>query len=249
MDLSKSDIKYLRVLRKHPVFGKYSGLDHPRPSPQHRQKTRISQSSVLVHGSPVSEDSQMQTLAGPQSAEKVSLESTVKEGGEKKNAASNHVLAGFVIVGTLLFFLAAMLPAIYSIPMARNAAVKGNMRTVQIAAETYATKTGHYPAKVTNMMPFLPGGDKTVGGKPGTLPVNPMDGSLDSVKDSKFISTWKQLTALRMQSSDKYKTGLKPGQIAYTAIEGLKGYAITGTIKDGYASSGVGGRTLVLSCQ
>lgn len=56
----------------------------------------------------------------------------------------------------------------------RNASIKGNMRSVQIAAESYASDFSHYPTKLDAAFQsyFMDGGND--GKQPGSAPTNPV---------------------------------------------------------------------------
>jgi len=128
---------------------------------------------------------------------------------------------------------------------AREASVKANMRTAQIAAEAYAVDAaGTYPA--SNADPgyksYFPGGNSnqtapTGGNYPNNpftaLPEGPVDGGVTDVGQSRIT-----------KPSSKSR-----GQVGFSNIAGTS-YAITGYNKDGDPLSGTAANTfLVLSNQ
>ncbi len=129
-----------------------------------------------------------------------------------------------------------------------NSLVKGNMRTVQIAAESFATDNGGiYPISAKQLSPYLPGGSLEIGGKQGTMPVNPINTAEKSLVDGPVILSSKAIADLRERRISK--SPLKPGQVEYCAVENGASYAVIGANSDGMQIPGVGGRVLVLSNQ
>ena len=171
-----------------------------------------------------------------QSAQGQPLEAVVgvSEIAQQKKNCGGLVLSCTVIV-LLLGFLGAITAPCYigSGSKARNSAVKGNMRTVQIAAESYATDQGLYPETIAELSPYLPGGDSKANGKAGVLPNNPMDGT---TAQSLTVSTQLNSSALIRKARQHYDpspTKLPPGQVLYCRADGGKSYSVTGVDEAG----------------
>jgi hypothetical protein len=113
---------------------------------------------------------------------------------------------------------------------AREASMKANMRTVQIAAESYATDNGgKYPSEVdTNFKSYFPGGSSG-GSAPtaGKAPINPYD----------LQTEWPvigHVTDVAASRKDR-SVSLEKGAIEYSPIGGppATSYAIRGGGDDG----------------
>lgn len=160
--------------------------------------------------------------------------SPAQPGYEAKLKQAGSRLVSILVIGSCLLILAAVvLPCfIGAREMKQRSAVRGNMRTVQLAAESYATDhNGRYPEKLSQIEPFLPAG--------GFFKDNLVQGSTLKSED--------MLTELRNRTISD--SGLKPGQVAYCAVAGGNTYAILGSGPDGMQIAGVGGKVLVLSNQ
>jgi hypothetical protein len=145
-----------------------------------------------------------------------------------------------VIAILLGFFVAGYLEAI-GVPnfigaqkKAKSGAFKGAMRTVQIAAESYATDSGGAYGKLEQITNYMPGGSNQIGGAPGKAPENIVE--LPSMSGAEF------------QAWLEKPRNLTPNRIYYCRLDGGGGYAITGTTDDGYIS-GTGDFPIVLSNQ
>lgn len=162
----------------------------------------------------------------------------------KKGITAIEIL---VVVFLLIVLAAIVLPnLIGGQDKAREATVKANMRTAQIAVEAYARDNdGVYPATVEDLKPYYPYGDNTKGGKAGQVPPNPFSNSTDWPVSGDI----KDIDAIRVSSPDLL--GL-PGTIEYTFINrsGCSSYAIRGAGKTGKALDGINpGSTLVYGPQ
>lgn len=171
-------------------------------------------------------------------------------GGGNKTGMIVIIVVVCAVVGFLTFVSVGILAAI-SLPSfigaqdkAREAAVKSNMRTVQIAAEAYATdKEGTYPPSMDDKVfrTYFPGGDSG-GTKEGHPPLNPYTAKAEWPVDGHVTDPTAARTA---ESGDS----IGQGAIEYSCIEGTS-YAIRGGGKDGKPIAGKdAGTTMVLSNQ
>jgi prepilin-type N-terminal cleavage/methylation domain-containing protein len=135
---------------------------------------------------------------------------------------------------------------------AREASVKSNMRTAQIASESFATDAGGtYPPNATdaNYATYFPGGSSTQngGGTAGTYPVNPFT----NANQAPQTGAVNNVAATRAAAPGTLGA---IGAVYYNAIAAAGGgntsYAIQGAGKTGSALGGTSaGTTLVLSNQ
>lgn len=123
----------------------------------------------------------------------------------------------------------------------KDEAVKANMRTVQLAAESYAIEhDGLFPKLIDNdFKSFMPGGEHLKAAADG--PANPFT----TKKEWPAVGTITDVKAAREAAPPK----LEMGKIEYSCIDNGKAYAIIGGGHDGKALPGKDekNKTLVLS--
>jgi len=176
----------------------------------------------------------------------------------RKRSSKGFTLIELLVVVVIIGILAAIaLPNFIGVQnKARDASVKANMRTVQIAAESYATDNGGtYPAGSPDgsnaFSSYFPGGNSG-GGTPGNAPVNPFDNTATWPVDIAIanIATERGLAPAAAAVTGKARgtIGYAPGPTA-TVGANVISYGIEGADFNGNALGGNGSGTLVLSNQ
>ncbi len=136
---------------------------------------------------------------------------------------------------------------------ARTASVKGNMRTVQIAAESYATDaSGVYPNSCAvgagGCGAYFPGGGNSPAGLVGTYPTNPVT-ALANQPGAQGLSTSAGIMTQRQQLAAGVNFGGGPGNLSYDLCDAGNSYAVCGGDTFGKFIPAAGGRCSVLSNQ
>jgi type II secretory pathway pseudopilin PulG len=169
-------------------------------------------------------------------------------GEPSKTNIVNLALIGvltFVILATIGILAAIVLPSFGAREMARNSRVKSNMRSAQVAVESYATDfQGLYPLSVdSKFKAYYPCSAQT---QKGSAPINPFTGK----PEWPIMGKISDVKAARM--SDVLPQ-LGPGVIEYSVIMDSHGrpfsYAIRGADARGMTILGSGRRPLILSNQ
>lgn len=176
----------------------------------------------------------------------------------KKQTRRNQ--SGFTLIELLVVVIIIGILAAIALPnfigaqdKAREASVKANMRTAQIAAEAYATDNGGtYPASSsdTGYLSYYPGGGSDGQKAASNGPVNPFTNKSEFPIAGPSVSS---PATTRSTDPSSISVG-SAGQVGYSSIANTSGgytsYAIMGAGKSGNALGGTAPKTtLVLSNQ
>ncbi len=129
----------------------------------------------------------------------------------------------------------------------RVAAVRSNMHTIQVAAESAATDTGGQYPNLTVLAKYMPGGGNDPTGADGIWPVNPFTNAA-AVPNDAGLTTLAQITAAK-NATPGTASGTA-GNVGYSPTSDSTAYGVLGYDEGGKAlGGGIGGKQMVLSNQ
>lgn len=157
---------------------------------------------------------------------------------ESKSNGNAKIIIIVLAVAGAFFFGIIMIGIIAAIALpnfigaqdkAREASVKANMRTAQIASEQYAVDhKGLYPVNLEELQPYYPGGDSN--SNPGHASVNPFTNESEWPVVKSFIQV-----SQASELDKPHNVGI--GTVEYTPVKDEKeqctAYIICGGDKDG----------------
>lgn len=165
-----------------------------------------------------------------------------------KRTTKAFTLVELLVVVVVIGILAAIALPNYvgASQKAKSAAVRGNMRTIQIASESYSTDSGGAYCNSTLYQNYLPGGSNSISGSAGFIPVNPISGQTCTIVDA-GLATATAISSQRIAPAVSSSAPMSAGNLGYCVSDSGESYAVIGSDVNGRYIGGTGGGCLVLS--